>query len=81
MDQNTGKRNLRPEKPSFSYAESDVSTSPGARSDASSFGQSPQSSKTSPRLRESDDSEDDLHNDDVDELGSDDVIRGTCRVQ
>lgn len=70
--------NLRPERASFSYAESEGSTSPGAASGASSFDGSPQSSKTSSRVHNGSDSDDD-----VDEL-SDDVIHGermdmTCR--
>lgn len=70
---------LRPEKTSFSYAESEGSTSPGAASDASSFTGSPQSSKSTARTRSSGDSDDEIQqdeDDDVDELHSDDVIHG-----
>jgi hypothetical protein len=56
---------IRSERPSFSYAESEGSTSPGAASEASSFNGSPQSSKTSSKLDGSDDSEDELNSDDV----------------
>lgn len=74
---------LRPERPSFSYAESDGSTSPGADSPSSSFSfkDSPlsTSSKASSRAHGGVGSDGDgfqEDEDDVDELGSDDVIHG-----
>ena len=70
---------LRAEK-TFSYAESEGSTSPGADSQ-SSFDESPQSLKSS-KTSADDASEDELQqaddDDDVDELHSDDVIHGEC---
>lgn len=71
-------QSLRPEK-SFSYAESEESTSPGADSQ-SSFDGPPESLKSS-RTSADDNSENELQqedDDDVDELHSDDVIHGEC---
>ena len=69
---------LRPEKPGFSYAESDGSNSPGAESNASSFEDSPESSKTSLKLYGDGESDDELQqvNGDKHEVHSDDVIHG-----
>ena len=75
-------QDLRPEK-SFSYAESEGSTSPDTNSQ-SSFNGSPESLKSS-KTSARDGSEDELQqggdDDDVDELHSDDVIHGECHFR
>ena len=80
MSRDTDKKSnvgLRPERASFTYAESEGSSSPVADSAASSFNGSPASSKTSSRIEESAESaesEDELHQND------DDCIRGTYLI-
>ena len=67
MSRETDKKSsLRPDRVSFSYAESEGSSSPAADSAASSFNGSPASSKTSSRIEESAESEDELQQDDAD---------------
>jgi hypothetical protein len=67
MSRDTDKKsNLRPERASFSYAESGGSSSPATDSAASSFNGSLTSSKTSSRIEESAESEDELQQDDAD---------------
>ena len=77
MEKEADSRDLRPVKQPFNYAESEGSnltpkTSPGA----SSFEASPESSKTSIKVHDSTDSENELQQDDEDELQSDDIIHG-----
>ena len=57
-------KNLRSSR-KVSYAESDGTNSPSAQSDGSTFGELPQSSKTSIELHDTTESEDELHSDDV----------------
>ncbi|KAK3706971.1 hypothetical protein LTR37_012470 [Vermiconidia calcicola] len=76
MDKITASKELRPQRPGVTYAESESSNSPTGRTDASSFDGSPVSSKTSVKLNGSfnSDGEREQSHDSDDELHSDDVI-------
>jgi hypothetical protein len=68
-------KQLRPQKPQFSYAESDSTNSP-TKSEHSSFEETPVSSKTSVKPEEDVEDEEDEESSEDELIGDDNIIQG-----